>query len=60
MANLIEAKKLSLGYDELVLKEVSFAFKNDDFIFITGKSGSGKSTLLKSFYGDLELLSGTA
>ncbi|EHA5321608.1 ABC transporter ATP-binding protein [Campylobacter upsaliensis] len=58
MANLIEAKKLSLGYDELVLKEVSFAFKNDDFIFITGKSGSGKSTLLKSFYGDLELLSG--
>ncbi|MDO4674588.1 ABC transporter ATP-binding protein [Campylobacter sp.] len=58
MANLIEAKKMTLGYDELVIREASFGFKNDDFVFITGKSGSGKSTLLKSFYGDLELMSG--
>lgn len=58
MVNLIEAKRLCLGYDELVIKEADFAFKDDDFVFITGKSGSGKSTLLKSFYGDLELLSG--
>ncbi|EAI9195464.1 ABC transporter ATP-binding protein [Campylobacter coli] len=58
MSNLIQAHKLSLGYDELVIKEASFTFKDDDFVFITGKSGSGKSTLLKSFYGDLELLSG--
>ncbi|WP_276882276.1 cell division ATP-binding protein FtsE [Campylobacter cuniculorum] len=58
MPYLIKAERLTLGYDELVIKEASFAFKNDDFVFITGKSGSGKSTLLKSFYGDLELLSG--
>lgn len=58
MSHLIKAERLTLGYDELVIKEVSFAFKDDDFVFITGKSGSGKSTLLKSFYGDLELLSG--
>lgn len=58
MSHLIKADRLTLGYDELVIKEANFAFKNDDFIFITGKSGSGKSTLLKSFYGDLELLSG--
>ncbi|MBK1972114.1 ABC transporter ATP-binding protein [Campylobacter sp. TTU-622] len=58
MSDLIKAQKLSLGYDELVIKEASFAFKDDDFVFITGKSGSGKSTLLKSFYGDLDLLSG--
>lgn len=58
MNNFIVARKLSLGYDELVIKEASFALKNDDFVLITGKSGSGKSTLLKSFYGDLDLLSG--
>ncbi|EIQ9990704.1 ABC transporter ATP-binding protein [Campylobacter jejuni] len=58
MPNLIQANKLTLGYDELVIKEASFAFKDDDFVFITGKSGSGKSTLLKSFYGDLEPISG--
>ena len=46
MSNLIQAHKLSLGYDELVIKEASFTFKDDDFVFITGKSGSGKSTLL--------------
>lgn len=58
MSHLIKADRLTLGYDELVIKEANFTFKSDDFIFITGKSGSGKSTLLKSFYGDLRPLSG--
>ncbi|EIF6555255.1 ABC transporter ATP-binding protein, partial [Campylobacter jejuni] len=31
MPNLIQANKLTLGYDELVIKEASFAFKDDDF-----------------------------
>lgn len=55
---MIEAKKLCLGYDELVIENASFSLKDNDFVFITGKSGSGKSTLLKSFYGDLEPISG--
>lgn len=59
MTHIIKANKLTLGYDEVVIKEASFSFKKDDFVFITGKSGSGKSTLLKSFYGDLELLDGS-
>lgn len=58
MPVLIKAQNLCLGYDELVINKANFTFKNSDFIFITGKSGSGKSTLLKSFYGDLEPLSG--
>lgn len=59
MSNLmIQAQNLCLGYDEVVIKDATFSFKKDDFVFITGKSGSGKSTLLKSFYGDLEMLSG--
>lgn len=55
---IIQAQNLCLGYDELVINKANFSFENDDFIFITGKSGSGKSTLLKSFYGDLDPLSG--
>ncbi|KGI56377.1 cell division ATP-binding protein FtsE [Campylobacter sp. MIT 97-5078] len=58
MSIMIRAQNLSLGYDELVIERANFSFKNDDFVFITGKSGSGKSTLLKSFYADLEPLSG--
>ncbi|NDJ27782.1 ABC transporter ATP-binding protein [Campylobacter sp. MIT 12-8780] len=58
MPIMIRAQNLSLGYDELVIERANFSFKNDDFVFITGKSGSGKSTLLKSFYADLEPLSG--
>lgn len=58
MGALIAARELCLGYDELVIKKANFIFNDQDFIFITGKSGSGKSTLLKSFYGELEPMSG--
>ncbi len=58
MPALIKAQNLCLGYDELVINKANFVFNSSDFVFITGKSGSGKSTLLKSFYGDLEPMSG--
>lgn len=32
------------------LREVSFAVRNNDFLFITGPSGAGKSTLIKLLY----------
>lgn len=57
-STIIKAKNLTLGYDEIIIKDASFSLKSDDFVFITGKSGSGKSTLLKALYGELEPLSG--
>lgn len=56
--SIVQAQKLSLGYDEIVIKDANFSFLANDFVFITGKSGSGKSTLLKSFYGALQPLHG--
>ena len=57
----MEAKKLTLNYNDNsnVINEATFAIKNNDFVFITGKSGSGKSTLLKSMYGAIKVKSGS-
>lgn len=60
MKPIVEARELCLGYkkDEIVIKKASFLIQPKDFVFISGASGSGKSTLLRSFYGDLEVMSG--
>ncbi|WP_104697292.1 MULTISPECIES: cell division ATP-binding protein FtsE [unclassified Helicobacter] len=60
MKPIMEAKELCLGYkkDEIVIEKASFSIQPRDFVFISGASGSGKSTLLRSFYGDLEVMSG--
>lgn len=57
---VISASNLNLGYnkDPLVIKNVSFNIKKQDFTFITGVSGSGKSTLLRSMYGNLPIREG--
>ena len=61
MDKIILAENLSLGYgrNETIISKASFTIDSGSFVFITGASGSGKSTLLKSFFGALQLLSGS-
>ncbi len=61
MAEIITARRLSLGYkkDNTIINNANFSMNANDFVIITGQSGSGKSTLLKSFYGEIEIKSGS-
>lgn len=41
-------KKVSSGYEEIVLKDLSVEIEKSTWTFIIGKTGSGKSTLLQT------------
>lgn len=43
----------------LVLTDIDFELKGDEFVYLIGKTGSGKSSLLKTLYGELLLQEGT-
>jgi zinc transport system ATP-binding protein len=60
MANLIEIRSLSAGYDsKVVLRDVDFSVMEKDFIGVIGPNGGGKTTLLKIILGLLKPISGT-
>uniref|UniRef100_UPI000A058BB3 ATP-binding cassette domain-containing protein n=1 Tax=Spiroplasma taiwanense TaxID=2145 RepID=UPI000A058BB3 len=55
----LEFKNISIKRnDSLIIKNLSFTFKENKKYLITGKSGVGKSTLLNSFIGLLPINNG--
>lgn len=52
MVHAIELKKISAGYDDLIiLSEVSINVKKGSIVALIGQNGAGKSTLLKVIAG---------
>lgn len=59
MEKIIELSDVNAGYgDEVILKDVNFAIRNQDFIGVIGPNGGGKTTLVKVILGLLKPLSG--
>lgn len=57
---MLESKGLSCGYGKrVVLHDVSFAIKREEFVGVIGPNGSGKTTLLRAINGLLPLREGT-
>ena len=61
METLIKLSNVYAGYqpDKVVLRDVSFEVRPNDFVGIIGPNGGGKSTLLKVVLGLLSPLSGS-
>lgn len=60
MAKLITADNLTCGYHaNLVLKDISFAIHEGEFLGIIGPNGSGKSTLLRTLSRCLRPIKGS-
>lgn len=59
MAILFEMHSLSASYGKnIVLKDIDFTVRDNDFIGVIGPNGGGKTTLLKVILGLLKPLSG--
>lgn len=56
---LMKAENLNFGFDEPLIKDLSFEVKNGDRIGIIGKNGKGKTTLLNLLYGMFDLEKGS-
>jgi len=51
---IVSLKNTSLFHDDvLVLRDLNFAIRKGEFVYLIGKTGSGKSSLLKTLYADL-------
>jgi iron complex transport system ATP-binding protein len=58
--SILEVKDLSAGYDEgFVIRDISLAVGEGEFVAILGKNGSGKSTLIKAGQNLLANIRGT-
>lgn len=58
---LICYKDVKIHQQEVcVLENVNLQLCKGDFLYLTGKVGSGKTSLLKTFYAELEVVSGEA
>lgn len=56
---VVEAKQLSLGYDELnVLNKIDFHLERGERVAFVGRNGEGKSTMVKAIVGELAPQSG--
>lgn len=58
---VIDYKEVDIQRDEnMILYNVNFEVHEGDFVYLTGVVGSGKSSLLKTFYGELDIKTGSA
>ncbi len=55
---ILEAKKLSIGYEKPLISNVNFSMRGYDKLAIIGPNGTGKTTLLKVLEKKLRPLSG--
>ncbi len=58
---LINYQNVIINQQDLcVLDNINFTLCEGEFVYLIGKVGSGKTSLLKTFYGELNILSGDA
>ena len=58
MKGILHTEKISSGYKNFRLKDLSVNIRNESITGIIGPNGSGKTTLIKTLTGDLALLGG--
>jgi len=58
--SVLEARGLSVGYLQPVLRDISFSVGPGEFVGLLGANGAGKSTLLMTLAGHLQPLAGEA
>ena len=57
----IEYQNVDIAQEEhVILKGVNFQAEAGEFVYLIGKVGTGKSSLLKTFYGELDVHTGSA
>lgn len=57
----IEYQNVDIAQEgHVILKGVDFRAEAGEFVYLIGKVGSGKSSLLKTFYGELDVHTGSA
>ena len=57
--SLLTCKNLTLGYEgQIVVRDLSFAVEEGDYLCIVGENGSGKTTLMRTILGLAQPLGG--
>lgn len=57
--SLLTGSNISLGYEgKAIVKDVSFAIEEGDYLCIVGENGAGKSTLMKTILGLISPIEG--
>ncbi|MBU1144939.1 MAG: ATP-binding cassette domain-containing protein [Firmicutes bacterium] len=57
-AIILEAKDISIGYDDILKSNIDFSMRGFEKIGIIGPNGIGKSTLIKTLIGEIIPLTG--
>lgn len=52
---LVSITDASVGYQEIILKDINLSLRGDEHLAIIGPNGSGKSTLVKAIFNKHEL-----
>lgn len=55
---VLETRKLSIGYDKPLVKDIDLAIESGEIVLVYGRNGSGKTTLAKTIAGILKPLAG--